>query len=329
MPAEAVVTVTVQANAEVAGRAFTLGEIADITGGDQELIARLAAVEIGVSPLPGLSRLLTPGDITVRLRANRLESKRVEVLAPPSIRVTRAGHEVSADEITQAAIASAQAALKDVPNLALEPVQTEDKITVPAGSLRILAGAYHGQPETGTIYVPVSLMVNGKPAHTVEVALRVRRKAEVLVATRTVEAHEILAVGDVALTPTDLPPGFTGPITELKEAIGKRAKRRLQANAPIPAAALETPPAISANDRITIEYVFGSIRITAPALARQAGGVGETIRVYALDTRKELDAVIVNSRMVRLNASSDGDDPGAEETSADGAHTNTEETTQP
>ena len=74
------VTVTVQAISEVPGGVFTLGEIAQIAGKDKALIKQLSAVEVGTSPLPGLSRDLTPGDITVKLRANHLESSRVTCL---------------------------------------------------------------------------------------------------------------------------------------------------------------------------------------------------------------------------------------------------------
>jgi flagella basal body P-ring formation protein FlgA len=76
---------------------------------------------------------------------------------------------------------------------------------------------------------------------------------------------------------------------------------------PIPANALETPPAIAANDRITIEYAFGSVRITAPGLARQSGAIGDTIRIFAPDTKRELDAVIISNRLVRITEDSDAD----------------------
>ncbi|HZP80538.1 MAG TPA: flagellar basal body P-ring formation chaperone FlgA [Chthonomonadaceae bacterium] len=313
-PAESVVSVTVWANAEVSGRTFTLGEIADITGEDKALVAQLAAVEIGVSPLPTYARRLTPGDITVRLRAAHLDSKRVQVLAPPSIRVLRTGRAVGSDEITQAALAAAQSAIKDLPDATLEPIGNGGGATLPAGKVQIVAGAYRGRPEQGTLFVPVSLMVDGKPAQTVEVALRVRRKATVVVANRLLSPHDILSAEDVSLTTVELPPGFTQPVTDLKEAIGKRAARRILANTPIPASALETPPAIAANDRITIEYAFGSVRITAPGLARQSGAIGDTIRIYAPDTKRELDGVIVTHRLVRIL---DNEDDPTETTTQD------------
>src|SRR5438309_109855 len=56
-------SVTVRPNCEVTGPTFTLGEIAEIRSEDAALAAQLAGIEIGASPLPGLSRLINPGDI--------------------------------------------------------------------------------------------------------------------------------------------------------------------------------------------------------------------------------------------------------------------------
>lgn len=300
--AETTVTVNVRAESEVAGRAFLLGQIAEITGTDKARITKLSQVEVGVTPLPGLSRLITPGDITVHLRANHLESKYTEVIAPPAIRITRSGHDVTPDEITEVATKAAADAIKDIPEATLEPVLSAGRITVPLGKVRILAGAVRGKAEMGMLYVPVSMQVDGKPITSVEVAFKVHRKSAAVLATRQIEAGEIIKPEDVTLTTTELPKGFVQPVSVEKDAVGKRARRRILFNAPLSQTALETPPVVSANDRITIEFVVGALRITAPGLARQSGMVGETIRVFVGETKKEMDAVIVKPHLVRITS---------------------------
>ncbi len=300
----AITTITVRANAEVNGAHFTLGEIAEFDGKDKALLETLSKVEIGASPLPGMSRPLFPGDITVHLRAahqgSLLDSKRLEVVAPSEMRVTRFGHDISMDEITKVALAAAQVAVKDVPNTTLEAVAPVGKVTLPSGKFRVIAGALRGQPENGNIVVPVSLLVDGRIVQTADVTVRVQRKMMVVVASRTLEPHDVLEAQDAQLLLVDLPPGFVKPMIHMEDVIGKRVTRRIMADAPISAAVLETPPDIAANARLTIEYVYGSIHITAPGMARQAGKIGDTIRVYALDTHKELEAVIVDARTVQL-----------------------------
>lgn len=299
-----ITTITAKALIEVKDTRFTLGEIADLDGKDKQLLARLARVEIGASPLPGLSRPLYPGDIMVHLRAAQLgsllDSKKLEIIAPSEMRVLRGGQDVSADEITQAALAAGQAAIKDIPNATLEAVAVNGKAILPAGKIRVIAGAFHIQPEGGAFTVPVTLMVDGKMERVVNVTLRMQRRLMALVATRTLEPHDVLEAKDVQLMLVTLPPGFVQPMTRLEDAIGKRMTRRVLPDNPLSATMLEVPPDMAANARLTIEYIYGSIHITAPGLARQAGKIGDTIRVYALDTHRELEAVIVDARTVQL-----------------------------
>jgi flagellar basal body P-ring formation protein FlgA len=294
-------TVTVRAVVEVTGGRFTLGEIADIQSADTELAAQLTKLEIGTSPLPGMSRNLMPGDITVKLRGARLDNPRVTIIAPPAIRVSRTRNDVPPAEITQAAMPIAQKAVEHLTDATLEPQPLAQPVTLPTGRVVLIAGAHRGEPENGTIYVPVSLNVDGKLAQTVEIAFRVRRKMRVVVANRTIDVNETIKEEDVSLVSIELPSGFTRPVKELKEVVGKRAKRRLAGNAPVSAAHLETPPDLTANTRVTIEYVIGPVRISAPGITRQAGAIGDLIRVFATDTKKEMEAVVVDSHTVRIS----------------------------
>src|SRR5262249_2846239 len=74
------VTITVRAMSEVSGETFTLGQIAEITGADKAFADQLAAVPLGTSPLAGLSRPLTPADILTRLRAQRIDPQKVNLV---------------------------------------------------------------------------------------------------------------------------------------------------------------------------------------------------------------------------------------------------------
>lgn len=69
--AAAPVHVALKASAAVSPNAdgfFTLGAVADLSGGDLNSRARLAAVPIGRAPLAGAVRLVTRGDLALKLR---------------------------------------------------------------------------------------------------------------------------------------------------------------------------------------------------------------------------------------------------------------------
>jgi flagella basal body P-ring formation protein FlgA len=302
-------TVTVRAASAVVGRTFTLGEIADIKGGDAGLRLRLAGVEIGASPIPGFSRQILPGDVIIHLRAahcgDLLDAMRIHLVVPPGIQIRRAGQDVGMDRITQAAVDAAQPAIKDLMGAILEPEMPPGKITIPTGKLSVQAGASQGQPEQGSLRVPVSLMIDGKVIQTVEVMLRVRRKLNALVARNTLDPRAILTADDVVLSLVDLPAGFTKPVLDVKAALGKWTTRRVLAGMPIPADALETPPDIAADVHVIVSYVIGAVAVSLPGRTRQAGRIGDTIRIYMPDTRKELEAVVVDSHTVRIIESND------------------------
>ena len=261
---------------------------------------QLAAIEIGASPLPGLSRIINPGDITVRLRQHHLDIPRVEVALPPGMRISRSGHDVAADEIVKAAMDSARDAIKGQPDATLEVVGGTTKLVVAAGKTQILAGAWRGNPEIGALTVPVSILVDGKPVQTVDVALRIHRKMTALVACHAIQVHDIIGPQDVALTTIDAGSAVGTPLTSLEENLGKRATRRIPAMTPIASDMLEKAPLISANDTITIEMIVGALRVTAAGIARQTGAEGDRIHVFATDTRKELDAIVIDKHTVRV-----------------------------
>lgn len=294
------ITVMVKMNPEVAGQSFTLGEIADITGNDKATIKQLSQLLIGTSPLPGMTRLLRPGDITVRLRGARLEKPNIEVVAPPEMSVARAKSDVATDEIVKAALPAAQNRIKEMADTTLEPIPPTNSVTLPKGNVTFATGAVRGEPTSGKITVLVALKIDGRVQQTVEVAFKVLRRTRVLIATRTLEPNEILTLEDIAFAKIDLPNGFVRPVQTLKDALGKRVKSRVNADAPLSLNLLDMPPAVKYNDRVTIEFIIGAIRITAPGIVRGTGAIGDTIRVYAPETKKDLDAVIVNSRTVRI-----------------------------
>lgn len=306
------ITVTPRVRSEVAGGVFTLGEIADFSGKDAALTAKLRAVEVGTSPLPGLSRSLSPGDIIVRLRANHLETAQVTLTAPPAMEISRAHIGLESAALVKAATEAARPLLSEMPDAVLNAENPPQNLNLPTGKMVLVVGACKGRPENGAIFVPIAIQVDGKPFQTVEITLRVHRLMRVVIANRQLEPGDILTLDDVSLAKVDVISTANHLLTTTRPAIGKRVKRRILNEAPLAASDLETPPAILANTEVTIQFIYGAVQVTAMARTLQSGAIGETIRVQTTDTRKELDAVIVNSHTVRMVETAQSDDPAPE-----------------
>jgi len=295
------VRVVVKATADVPGRTFTLGEIADITGADKALTAQVSSTEVGTSPLPGLNRGITSFDIITRLRFNRIDTKQVDISCPPSVKVTRGGAEASAAEIVQAATASLEAARKGSDdNATFEPAPLIARLFVPAGKCVYQAGAPRGQVRGGAATVPVTILVDGNPVKTIEVAFRIKRMGTAVVAKRMLTAHTVLTADDLSVTSVEVQQGMTAPVTSIDSILGKRTTRAVNQGAIITASSVEMAPVVASGAKVTVEVSIGGVRISAPAIARTPGAVGEKIRVMAMDTHKELVGTVVDAQTVRV-----------------------------
>jgi len=295
------VTVTVREVADVAGRVFTLGEIAEVAGADRNLAAQVAAVEVGTSPLPGLSRPLSPADILARLRFHRIDPKRVQLTCPAAIRITRGGSEIPVDEIVQAAAEALRAARKDPDDGAIvEAAPLVARLFVVPGKRAYKAGTPRGQVEGGLAVVPVTVLVDGKPAKTVEVHFKIKRMVVTVVAKRPLEARATLTADDVMTAQVEARPGMSALLTDPGTVVGKRTTRRIAAGAPLTVASIESVPVITTGAKVTVQIAAGGIQISAPAVARSAGAIGEEIRVFVTATRKELKGTVVDGSTVRV-----------------------------
>ena len=292
--------VTVRAISEVAGPAIRLAEIAEIAAADSALVARLGAVEVGAAPLPGLSRPLFQGDILTRLRAARFDPRTVRLVAPPSIRVTRSAAQVPADSI----VTAARAALGDPgPDMQYEPLPLAARLYIAPGKVELRAGAPRGRPDGGTVTVPVDLVVPGAPTKTVDVAFRVRRTVEAVVAARPLEVGATLTADDLTVARVERPSSPSQVAALSKDPavlIGKRVSRPVAPGQPVFASAVATPPVIASGARVKVESVAGGVSITGTGLARSSGAVGDAVRVYVNETRREVQATVVDATTVRV-----------------------------
>ncbi|MCL5283792.1 MAG: flagellar basal body P-ring formation chaperone FlgA, partial [Armatimonadetes bacterium] len=253
------VLIIVQPNTTVNTGHILLGEIADIAGSDSHLVTELKSLDVGVSPLAGLYRILLPSDIMVRLRFNHIDLNRIAITIPKQVRVSRSAANVTGEQMLQAAIAAVKSAMKDTSGVKIKPVQIPQDASVPEGVVTVTAGAPEGQLNSGIVTVPVTISVNNRPNATIDVPLRIQKTAMVVVAEHPLEAQTIIGPNDVTLAPVVLQDGAPDTIYQLSDAIGKKTTRRILEGSPIPVNAVQLPSIIASGDRIIVEIMVGGV----------------------------------------------------------------------
>lgn len=294
-----VVTVAVRPQSEISGASITLGDIADVTGADKALATRVAGIDVGTAPLIGLSRTLLKSDIVTRLRYNRIDTTQVDVVSAPSVKVTRVGADVAIPEVVEFATNALKAARKDPSDsVQIEALPTPYKWVIPPGKRDMQAGPIRGA-DGGVATVPVTLMVDGKPAKTVEISFKIKRMGSVLVAARQLEAHTVLKAEDVSLAVQEVVPGSVA-LTDAALVIGMRTTRQIAAGAVLTKAAVETSPVIMIGAPVDVNVVVGGITVATSGVARSQGAAGDRIRVFISKTNKEVSAIVVDAKTVRV-----------------------------
>jgi hypothetical protein len=220
---------------------------------------------LAAAALPGRACTLSAGEIRLRLRASRVDLKRVTV--PPVVTVT-----------TRAAAAAAAATTPSGgggPSRRRRPDRGR-RVGRPEGAIGVARGGRGARAGFGTgpaaavgrrgragftagtpvprsfrtITVPVALSAGGAPARTLNVAFRVRTWATVVVAARPIARHAVLGAADVTTARIELTNGDpSARETDPAKLIGRRAVKPLLAGRPVAGGDVEDAPVVAATPR--------------------------------------------------------------------------------
>lgn len=279
---------------------FTLGEIATFTGADAQMQARLAAVVLGTSPLPGLERTIAPEQILTRLRQHGLRPEAFEMVTPAKIVVRREAHLFRAQQAVEAAVQKLREVMQigeDAQAVCDAPLRD---LLLPNSNVQVSAGEPRALG-TGLYLVPVQVTCDGTPPITLNVRLRVSRWREVLVARRAICTGEVIDNDKVTIQRLVLETEDTDLITDPVEALGKVARRPVAMGQPVKRSAIDEPAVIRRGQNVKLLVQLNGAVIETDAVALQDGKAGARIRVQVTDTRKTLLATVADAETVTVD----------------------------
>ncbi|MEQ1893631.1 MAG: flagellar basal body P-ring formation chaperone FlgA [Planctomycetota bacterium] len=286
------VTVTVPTEAKVKGTEIELGEVAQVTGLDGELVSKVRAFELGYAPAPGFSRLMTAERIRADL-AKAMPSIEIRVTGERACRVWPAVSEVDPKEVEDAARAALLLAFdgKEATFTLKDPIGA---LTLPIGDRgrAIVAKKPSGELKSGVVGVPVELMVDGTRYRTLWTSWRVEVWETRDVLNRPVRAGEELSPQHFERQRVRVGHEADVPRVDSALAIGAVARRDLAPGEAVTTSDLARPLAVTKNTTIYLRVKKGSIEARVAAVALDSGVVGEKIQVQAVESRQVLFATV-------------------------------------
>lgn len=294
------VSVTLPAEARVAGAEIRLGAIARVEGDDPVAVARVLELELGYAPSPGYSRLLARWKIE-QLAAERLPGLTLTFAGEPAVRVRAEVRELAPSEVELAARGALLRRLGGE-SVRLSLVEPIPALAVPAGEGGLSLDAEVPQQElsVGRLTVPVRVRIDGALYRTVWTTWQIEATRSLPVLVRDLPAGAPIGPDSVRFEERRLDAPLGGTPIDAAMLIGTVAARPLGAGAVLLERDVRRALLVRQNEQVQLEVQRGPILARVGAVARQSGHHGATVRVMVPSTGREVTARVIGENLVQV-----------------------------
>jgi flagella basal body P-ring formation protein FlgA len=131
-------------------------------------------------------------------------------------------------------------------------------------------------------------------------SVTIDREAEGLMVTRLTRMGDVLGAGDVQKVATRLSQLPRGAMTTLASVLGSKARQELRPGQWLTDPMLSTPDVVKRGQLVTMRLVHGPLTITGKGIVMQPGGLGQTVKIQNVDSKKEIFAMVVSKDQVQV-----------------------------
>jgi flagella basal body P-ring formation protein FlgA len=302
--APAPIVVTLKTRALVHERLYALGDVADVAGGDADVVRRLKAVRLGKSPRLGYTEQLTSEEIR-RLVRMQFAGPDEQLLweGGKAVAIETAAVPYDGRRIVETAVDHLRNALSQrYERVEIHPVEAAPFIRLPAGEVslkpRELAPA---KPQMNRVAVWVDIALDGEFYRSVIVPLRLEIPGPAMAARRALPPGHVAMPEDFEWKQLDLA-ALGAEAAAPETAFGRRLKRPLAAGEVLLQASLEESFAVSTGDVVTLQWRNGAVQIESQALALSAGAVGQIVKIKPGASDAVVLAEVVSPGVVKLSS---------------------------
>jgi flagella basal body P-ring formation protein FlgA len=285
----------------VRGTELAVSSVARVDGPDASLVARVAAVDLGYAPAPGYSRLLFGATIQ-EILARRVPDVVVRVVGERACRVWPETVELAAREILDVARTELTRRFGER-DASYEEAGTLPRVVVPAGAggVQLRARLERNELATGTVSVPIEVIVDGELYRTVWTSWRAQVWDTLPVAARAVRAGETLRPEMFERQRVDLGRvGYKKPLN-VTQLAGVVAAHDLEPGQIVTDRDVHRPALVTLGDSLFLSVRKGNIEARVAAIALEAGAVGDRIRIRTVSSSHELLASVVSRDLAKID----------------------------
>ena len=153
----------------------------------------------------------------------------------------------------------------------------------------------------GKKFISVVLAVDGKECGKIKMYGDLHFWGTVLLASHSLSRRSIISAEDIETDFRDISMLGDSLMGNPGQAIGKQLYKSLRAGDIVFAYLLKNPPLVKRGDLVTIIAKNGGLQVSAPGEAKNAGAIGEIVRVKNLMSRRVLQARVVDEGVVEVD----------------------------
>jgi flagella basal body P-ring formation protein FlgA len=284
------------------GDTIYLGDIASFNPSHDSRISLLKGIEISMAPRPNADQRINKDLLFYKIGPHISNEKDIYLKVPENLFVHRNAQIISSDMISQIFTEHIISNSSWEPErISFERITVPESLALPIGSLKWEIEERLNNNYIGNISVTINFQVNGKLERKVRVSGRVSVSRDVVRTLKKIRSGETISAGDLSLVTVRCLKFKQNVITDIKDAVGKRAVRTIQANKKVLMGMIEDPPMVEKGDRVIIKAENSEIRITVTGKVLEDGRPGDLIRVVNINSGKELYATVRRPDLVEVS----------------------------
>lgn len=282
------------------GDYYTLGDIAEIDGFDIEAIQKLAKVQVGKSPLPGKSHLISKSQLRNRI-VNRFAKHKLKLIMPKRAMVSRAAMKITKKELKNIILTEVRKQYQKHKEIRIKIKTKLRDVYIPKGN-----ASYRINRIGNTIKIGgnsswmLRLMLDEKETKKILVRLKVDVFNDVVVAKGRIPKGKKIESDDLISIKKNISKERKGYKSSRSVIVGEHARRDIYENETLNPHLVEKPVIVVKGDHMRIVYNTPNLYLTNLAMAMKSGRKGDTIPLRTLKSKKTIYAVITDAKKAEI-----------------------------
>ena len=294
--------VTVHSESLVEDKKVRLGDIAQITGDEPDVVKAVQSIVLASAPTLNRSIIMGKALIKKALIKNGFDLKEVKLTFPQKITVKSKLARITEDEIKESI---REYIYKNMPwqkdQAKITQIDHKGDIVLPGGEIQQKIIVKENNRFIGKVPLILEFKVNDKILKRKKINAVLEVLMPAVLAKVSLKRGQTISRSDV-YTERQWKSKASKNIYDYEgDVIGKKVTRGIMAGQPLKKSLLKIPEDISRGDRVTILAENKTIRITVPGIAGENGRKGKTIKVKNIDSKKIIYARVIDSATVKVD----------------------------